>query len=260
MAGDKNFLTIAEAAELLNVSKTSLRRWTNQGRLKCYRLGERKERRFLLEDLLAYAPSLDIDIQESDIFAGPGDRNDSVLQCSHPHYCSQYRDTDEQWEMIKPHLLNHLEPGAVSVYLYDGSAQQIEDWLADEGYSSASLQAQGILRLIPADSIYLEGGVFKVDRMLDFWKSIISNCEASGVDRLFITGEMNWATTDAPGTELLLEYEQALDDIAAQYPWLTLLCQYDLTRFAATTIFDTLLIHPCVQLEQSSATGLVVQS
>nr|BBD49882.1 DNA binding protein containing MEthanogen/methylotroph, DcmR Sensory domain (MEDS) [Alteromonadaceae bacterium PE-TB08W] len=232
---------------------------TNQGRLKCYRLGERKERRFLLEDLLAYAPSVNIDISEAGLIAGAVNRNDSDLQCGHPHYCSQYRNTGEQWTMLKPHLLNHLEPGAVTVYLYDGGVQRIEDWLAGEGHSSTSLQAQGILRLIPADSIYLEGGV-KLVGCSSFWKSIISNCEALGVERLLITGEMNWATSEAPGTELLLQYEQALDDIAAQYPWLTLLCQYDLTRFSAATVFDTLLIHPCVQLEQSSATGLVVQS
>src|SRR2546427_3142011 len=44
-------LTIDEAAQYLNVSKTSLRRWTKLGTLPCVRVGARHERRFLQQDL-----------------------------------------------------------------------------------------------------------------------------------------------------------------------------------------------------------------
>src|SRR6266487_2431543 len=52
MLEKQRFLTIAEAAEFLHVSETSLRRWTNSGYLRCFRVGVRGERRFLVEDLL----------------------------------------------------------------------------------------------------------------------------------------------------------------------------------------------------------------
>ena len=49
--GAQKLLTIAEAAALLNVSKMTIRRWTNSGKLACSRIGPRKERRFLRTDL-----------------------------------------------------------------------------------------------------------------------------------------------------------------------------------------------------------------
>ena len=51
----QDLLDIREAAEFLRVSETSLRRWTNAGRLPCLRIGGRRERRFRRSDLLAFA-------------------------------------------------------------------------------------------------------------------------------------------------------------------------------------------------------------
>jgi excisionase family DNA binding protein len=47
----ESLLNIKEAAEFLNVSDITIRRWTNSGRLKCFRVGGKKERRFYLSDL-----------------------------------------------------------------------------------------------------------------------------------------------------------------------------------------------------------------
>ena len=52
----KGLLTLEEAARYLGASKISLRRWTNDGRLACHRIGVRRERRFdihMLNDFLA---------------------------------------------------------------------------------------------------------------------------------------------------------------------------------------------------------------
>lgn len=51
--GDE-LLDIKQAARFLKVSETSLRRWTNSGRLPCLRVGRRRERRFRRADLLAF--------------------------------------------------------------------------------------------------------------------------------------------------------------------------------------------------------------
>ncbi|MFH1449535.1 MAG: helix-turn-helix domain-containing protein [bacterium] len=45
-------LTVAEAADLLGVSKVTVRRFTNSGQLKAYRLGSGKHRRFRKRDVL----------------------------------------------------------------------------------------------------------------------------------------------------------------------------------------------------------------
>jgi excisionase family DNA binding protein len=47
-------LTITEAADLLGVSCTSLRRYANEGRIRVYRVGSGKHRRFRKRDVLEY--------------------------------------------------------------------------------------------------------------------------------------------------------------------------------------------------------------
>jgi len=53
-SGNEGLLTLAEAARFLGVSKISLRRWTRNNTLLCVRVGQRKDRRFRLEDLEEY--------------------------------------------------------------------------------------------------------------------------------------------------------------------------------------------------------------
>src|SRR2546430_9013310 len=57
MAHEPELLDIKQAAALLQVSEASLRRWTNAGRLACFRVGGRRERRFRRADLMAFLES-----------------------------------------------------------------------------------------------------------------------------------------------------------------------------------------------------------
>jgi len=49
----ERLLNIKQAAEFLNVSEITVRRWTNQGLLNCYRVGKRRARRFRPQDPMA---------------------------------------------------------------------------------------------------------------------------------------------------------------------------------------------------------------
>ena len=51
----EQLLTLEEAARYLRVSKATIRRWTNSGRLRCYRLGGKAGRRlFSLEHIQGF--------------------------------------------------------------------------------------------------------------------------------------------------------------------------------------------------------------
>jgi excisionase family DNA binding protein len=54
MNDQEDLLDIKQAARYLQVSETSLRRWTNSGQLACLRVGRKRERRFRRADLLAF--------------------------------------------------------------------------------------------------------------------------------------------------------------------------------------------------------------
>ena len=79
MPEKQRFLTITEAAEFLQVSETSLRRWTNNGTLRCFRVGGRNERRFLKEDLLAFMQKIDLQLDVQDA-RKPKSYSDPIFQ------------------------------------------------------------------------------------------------------------------------------------------------------------------------------------
>ena len=54
MANNDNIselMTVTEAAELLNVHINTMRRWSDQGIIRSYRLGKRGDRRFSKKDI-----------------------------------------------------------------------------------------------------------------------------------------------------------------------------------------------------------------
>lgn len=63
---------------MLNVSQMTLRRWTNAGQLRCYRVGGRRERRFKIEDLNEYLESRTAPVASSKTSLGFGGFSVSV--------------------------------------------------------------------------------------------------------------------------------------------------------------------------------------
>jgi excisionase family DNA binding protein len=54
MAGEKQMskmLTVREVSQLLHVHSNTLRRWSDQGIVRAYRIGPRRDRRFRAEDI-----------------------------------------------------------------------------------------------------------------------------------------------------------------------------------------------------------------
>jgi excisionase family DNA binding protein len=47
-------LTIGEVADMLHVHSNTIRRWSNQGYISSYRLGNRGDRRFKPEDISSF--------------------------------------------------------------------------------------------------------------------------------------------------------------------------------------------------------------
>jgi excisionase family DNA binding protein len=47
-------LTVSDVAHLLNVHVNTIRRWSNRGALKAYRIGSRGDRRFRSEDIASF--------------------------------------------------------------------------------------------------------------------------------------------------------------------------------------------------------------
>ncbi|MGB6874105.1 MAG: helix-turn-helix domain-containing protein [Dehalococcoidia bacterium] len=53
-----DMLTVREAARLLHVHPNTLRRWTNEGRIRAYRISPRGDRRFKREEIARFLAEL----------------------------------------------------------------------------------------------------------------------------------------------------------------------------------------------------------
>ncbi len=57
-------LTTSDVARLLNVHINTIRRWSNQGVIKAYRIGSRGDRRFRQEDVSSFLSEQNNDSKE----------------------------------------------------------------------------------------------------------------------------------------------------------------------------------------------------
>ncbi len=53
-------LSVGQAALILSVHPNTLRKWSNKGLLPSYRIGQRRDRRFALDDLREFLERIEI--------------------------------------------------------------------------------------------------------------------------------------------------------------------------------------------------------
>ena len=252
------FLTIDEAANYLRVSKTSLRRWTNEGRLPCVRVGRRSERRFRLSDL---ERALQTNPPPAD---GPADSGDPIQGLDDSsalgiprHVSLHHAGRDELWRLFRPYVLHHVRRGAPTLYIHeDGARHDVVGRLLAEGIDPEALRERGLLRLsVPAEA-YLRTGGFSPERMIDFMEGTILDFRALGHSAALISGEMTWFLTGAPGVEGMIGYEASLNALLRRYPDVTIVCHYDLDRLPSRLTLGAVCTHHHVQLADKLARGL----
>src|SRR5258706_7075469 len=110
-------LTIEEAAQHLNVSKTSLRRWTKLGTLPCVRVGARQERRFMLQDLERFlSRGGEQQALAPVVRSGPADPLVTLIEAAKhggPRPAAlDFDHRDELWGVFPPSIPPHLTRGA----------------------------------------------------------------------------------------------------------------------------------------------------
>ncbi len=258
---DLNLLTIEDAAGYLNVSKISLRRWTNSGRLRCFRVGVRGERRFSKADLDEFlapegaAPSRRIAAASTTIDdAQPGA---TVPRRNNGNHVSlHFSNSDEQYAMLRPYLLKHVRLGAPILYIYDSTpTARLMSLMRSDRLEPDELMRRGLLRVVPSSEVYLPDGTFSTERTLALIENSIREMLSGARNTAFVGGEMSWYFSGASGVEEILDYEQRVNGIADRYPQVTIVCQYSIERFDSAMTLGTLCAHPIAELPERTVRG-----
>ena len=218
-------LDIEQAARFLNVSETSLRRWTNDGRLACLRVGRRRERRFRKADLLAFL--------EREPAGGP---QAAGSHARGTHLCGLYSSEEGQVRQALLFLAEGFRPGSVSFLV--GTAETRERILAGLEREHPDLQtaiAEG--RLVVSD--YAESAAAQ----LAWWETRIAEAVRGGVTQVRAIGDAS-AFIQAASRKELFEYEAEYDRrIAHRFPVVSM-CQYDVRQFSGMLVVNALMAHP----------------
>lgn len=255
----RQMLTLEAAAVYLGVSKTSLRRWTNDGRLSCHRIGLRNERRFDRQTLDRFLAGRNSEGGLAGPTGTPMDRHmrEAARRTRSEHVGLFFRNPAEQWEGFRTFFLNHHKAGMPTIYLHNPSTrEQIVERVRDEGIDPEEAIDRGLLRLISACDSYLARGAFSADYMISFVRRMMNAMRAEGFGRILLTGEMDWYFSGEKGVEEIHAYEHRLNALMDEYPEWTIVCQYDISRFDAESALDACCTHPVVHTRGRLRQGL----
>ncbi len=249
MTGPTKLLTLDEAASFLGASKVSLRRWTNDGLLACHRIGPQGRRRFDLDQLKRFTERNNAGGRRHGETRFPLHRLNSKLEAEpRRHVCVYFRNPVEQWEVFRRYFLHHYRRREPTLYIRSASSElRIKEWLGSEGLDFDEVTQSGLLQLLAADQSYLKTGNFSADAMVAFVRQMVIRTTAEGFPALLVTGEMDWYFSRAPGVEEIHEYERRLNFLQDEFPEVTIVCQYDVSRFDVETVVEACCTHPLIE-------------
>src|ERR1700681_205398 len=239
MTEGNDLLDIGEAARFLNVSETSLRRWTNAGTLPCLRVGQRHERRFRRDDLLAFMehqPSrsplkgpfptapLNASLLDGSTMLTPGD-----------HLSGFYGSDLGLATLSVRFILDGLQEGSM-VYVV-ASARSIKRMTGYLKEKRPSLQ-----RDISAGKLLFCEYQKRPRAQIKDFEAQLNKAAADGAQSFRVFGD-TWEMRKKVSAEKFAEYEAIYDQyIARRFPVITL-CAYDVRRFSGVDVLDALKAH-----------------
>jgi excisionase family DNA binding protein len=232
-------LDIGEAARFLNVSETSLRRWTNAGALPCLRVGHRRERRFRRADLIAFMedqPSISIRTDSDSTVASSARLfEDTALLTHGDHLCGFFASDLGLVTLAVRFIFDGLQEGSmVYVAASERSNRRIARYLKERRPSLDRDIADGTL-------LFCEYEKRPRLQIKDF-EMHLKKAAAAGFQSFRVFGD-TWEMRRKVSAEKFAEYEAAYDRvIARRFPVVTL-CVYDVRRFSGVDVLDALKAH-----------------
>jgi len=162
------------------------------------------------------------------------------------HMCAFFNSVDEQHRVLRPFIKDGFADGdKIFHYVDPGRLQEHLGWLAEAEVSVEEAVSTGQLEVRPWQASTLSGGHFDMETWLATFEEVLGSGQAAGYGHTRFFGHMEWALTDLPGTEDLIEYETRVNYVIPKYEDVVV-CSYDLTKFGASAAMDALRTHPAV--------------
>ena len=236
----EKLLNVRQAAARLNVSQMTIRRWTNDGLLTCFRIGKKRERRFSEADLHAFLAGRTDPAAAATAAPAlhrPTDRTDGVslgfANLHVPdgtHLTHLYLDRSEALGIQGFFVRQGLNIGeTVMVVTPADRRDTLLDTLARDGIP--------VQDLIQQRQLVHSTGKQTPEQMNAF----ISRVSSSAQSGFRLVGDMVWTTVAGWSLEQTKALEEGTNTRLA--PGLLFLCQYSLTDFSGAQTMMALETH-----------------
>jgi excisionase family DNA binding protein len=239
MSEGDELLDIEQAAQFLNVSETSLRRWTNTGRLACLRVGRRRERRFRRADLLAFMEDQPASGETGTPRSTSQDAGQvligGVSYALGTHLCGLFASEPGRIKQVIGFVEDGLRPGVVCFYSAPDEARA--EVLSHLEKSRPSLRSD-----IAAGRLVLSDYIPSAKGQLEYWGASMRAALRGGARTLRLVGDLRGLGPRVSEDELF-EYEAGYEEVIAKRFPLVTLCQYDVRRFSSLTVLNALKLH-----------------
>ena len=217
-------LNIKEASAFFGVSEMTVRRWTNSGKLKCFRIGGKKERRFRLLDL---QEMLNINVHEIPI----GFNESSVPKSSHiSHF---YSKDEDSFGLGMSFVKGGLDRGEVVLIASpDTKIRKLLTSLEDHGVMVEILQSHGILNTMT--------GIGSLDDIAEMMTTVLDKSKEFRGFRLL--NDMAWTIEQGWDLSKAYAFEKLINEMLSGKET-RCLCQYETINFSADMSFMALQTH-----------------
>ena len=252
-------LNITEAATFLNVSKATIRRWTDDGRLACSRIGARNERRFRQGDLAQLIKNSESKQRVTDTV----EAFSATAQLPNPgHQCIVSNTLDEEWATLGSAIVAALENGAqVLVVEVADRRKRLEALLKENGLCIGDLQDAHVFNCVSIEDSYYLSGEFRWDRAVAFIESAILAAKARGLEKILIIGADS-GQAESMGqsyADEMKKYELGLNEMLSRHPGASVLCPYTASEISAQLMIQGFLTHPQMCIHTTPVPGLLGQ-
>ncbi len=218
MAPETELLDIAQAAALLHVSAASLRRWTNRGLLRCFRVGGRRERRFRRADLMAFVEG-------------------EVSARSVGHLCGFYTNDVARTRQAARLLGDGLDAGSVCILAAEPDVR-------DQVLAQLARRRPTLRRALETERLMVTAYAATARAQLAYWKTRFAAAARSRAPSICVVGDVSGGPLARDGGfERVLEYEASYGKLSRSFPVATM-CLYDARAHSGLETAGVLATHP----------------
>jgi signal transduction histidine kinase len=157
-----------------------------------------------------------------------------------------YENETEHRTVVTRFLRQGLERGEKVVYIADThTPEMILDYLRGDRVDVDVYLERGQLEIHDTAEVYLRGGTFDPESVVELIKLGVEKALAQGYAGLRGTAETNWLGTNVRNSQLILRYETMVSELAEEGRCL-FVCQFDRNKFEPEFLLDILHTHPIV--------------